>query len=184
MPTSKIGPRSEGFTLIELVVVIVILSVVSIIVIPRLGGLIGGGNLFSSARRLAGTITYVHDQAATTGRRYRLYYDLDTDEYWIARLERRSSPGAASQTEEGEFVELKTVMAKRKRLLPGISFLDVIIHPEGKLNQGYTYTEFSPKGFAEKCTIHLENEDAQICTLMIKSLTGRVRFYDGYVEED
>ena len=180
----RLAISGMGFTLIELAVVIIILSVTAAVVIPRLGGLIRGGNLKSSARKLTGTITYVHDQAATIGRRYRLYYDLDTNEYWVARLEGRGSPRAASQTEAGEFIELKTVLGKRKRLLKGISFLDIIIYPEARVNQGYTYIEFSPKGFVEKCTIHLKNEGEEICTLLIKSLTGRVRIYDGYVEEE
>jgi len=175
--------NSKGFTLIELAVVIIVLSVASALVIPKLEGLIGGGNLKSSARRLVGTITYVHDQAATTGRKYRLCYDLDTSEYWVARLEGRGSPRAANQTEAGEFTELKTALGKRKRLLEGIFFLDVITYPEGKVNQGYTYTEFSPKGFIEKCTIHLQNDAEETCTLLIKSLTGRVKIYDHYVEE-
>lgn len=193
MPTSKTGRWSRGFTLIELAVIIIILSVASVVVIPKLKGLIGGGNLKSSARRLVGTITYVHDQAATTGRKYRLCYDLDTNEYWVARLERREAPaargeprlrrGAASQTETSDFTELKTALGKRKKLLEGIFFLDVITYPEGKVNQGYTYTEFSPKGFNEKCTIHLQNEAEETCTLLIKNLTGRVKIYDHYVEE-
>jgi len=135
-------------------------------------GFLSGGYLKSTSRRLVGTIRYLHDRSATTGKRLRLCYDLDEDEYWIEE-----------ENEEGEFEEVKTVLGRREALPEGISFLDVIT-PEGKINSGQTLTLFFPKGYVTKSIIHLQNEKKEVQTLLVKGTMGQVIVYAGYVEEE
>jgi len=161
-----------GFTLIELIIVLVVLSAILVIAFPRMEGFLSGGYLKSTSRRLVGTIRYLHDRSATTGKRLRLCYDLDEDEYWIEE-----------ENEEGEFEEVKTVLGRREALPEGISFLDVIT-PEGKINSGQTLTLFFPKGYVTKSIIHLQNEKKEVQTLLVKGTMGQVIVYAGYVEEE
>lgn len=162
----------KGFTLIELIIVLVILAAVLTITFPRMEAFFSGSYLKSSTRRLVGTIRYLHDRSATTGKRLRLCYDLDEDEYWIEE-----------ENEEGEFEELKTVLGRREALPEGISFLDIIT-PEGKMNSGQTFTLFFPKGYVTKSIIHLQNEKREVQTLLVKGTMGQVMVYEGYVEEE
>jgi len=164
--------RGKGFTLIELIIVLVVLSAVLVIAFPRMEAFFAGGYLRSTTRRLVGTIRYLHDRSVTTGKRLRLCYDLDENEYWIEE-----------ENEEGEFEELKTVLGKREALPEGITFLDIIT-PEGKMNSGQTFTLFFSKGYVTKSIIHLQNEKEEVQTLLVKGSMGRVMVYKGYVEEE
>lgn len=161
-----------GFTLIELIIVLVVLSAVLVITFPRMDGFLSGRYLKSTSRRLIGTIRYLHDHSATTGKKYRLCYDLDENEYWIE-----------GGNEEEEFEESKTVLGRREALPEGIEFLDVIT-PEGKINSGQTFTLFFPKGYVTKSIIHLKNEKEEVLTLLLKGSMGQVTVYEGYIEEE
>ena len=163
---------SKGFTLIELIIVLVVLSVVSVVAFPRMEAFLSGGYLKSTTRRLIGTIRYLHDRSATTGKRLSLWYDLDENEYWIEE-----------ENEEGEFEEVKTVLGRKEVLPEGIKLLDIIT-PEGKINSGQTFTIFFPKGYVTKSIIHLQNEKEEVQTLLIKGSMGQVMVYEGYVEEE
>jgi len=62
-PKSEIrNPKSRGFTLIELMVVIVVLGVMMTLIIPQLGN-IGDANLKRSTRHLTGMIRFLRDEA-------------------------------------------------------------------------------------------------------------------------
>jgi len=162
----------KGFTLIELIIVLIVLSAILVIAFPRMEAFFSGGYLKSTSRRLIGTIRYLYDRSATTGKRLRLCYDLDENEYWIEE-----------ENEEGEFEELKTVLGRKETLPEGIKFLDIIT-PEGKINSGQTFTFFSPKGYVTKSSIHLQNEKEEVQTLLVKGTMGQVMVYKGYVEEE
>ncbi len=162
----------EGFTLIELIIVLIVLAAVLTITFPRMEAFFSGSYLKSTSRRLIGTIRYLHDRSATTGKRLRLCYDLDENKYWIEE-----------ENEEGEFEEVKTVLGRREALPEGIKFLDIII-PEGKISSGQTFTLFFPKGYVTKSIIHLQNEKEEVQTLLIKGTMGQVMVYEGYVEEE
>ena len=161
-----------GFTLIELIIVLVVLAAVLTITFPRMEAFFSGSYLKSTSRRLIGTIRYLHDRSVTTGKRLRLCYDLDENDYWIEE-----------ENEEGEFEELKTVLGRKEALPEGIKFLDIIT-PEGKINSGQTLTLFFPKGYVTKSIIHLQNEKEEVQTLLVKGTMGQVTVYKGYVEEE
>ena len=158
--------------MIELIIVLIVLGAVLVIAFPRMEAFFSGGYLKSATRRLVGTVRYLHDRSATTGKRFRLCYDLDRNEYWIEE-----------ENEEGEFEEVRTILGRRETLPEGISFLDVIT-PEGKMNSGQTFTLFFPKGYVTRSIIHLKNEKEEVQTLLLKGTMGQVTVYEGYVEEE
>ncbi len=158
------GPK--GFTLIELVVVLVILGVVAAVALPRLGGVFFDSALRSSARRLVGMIRYTQSRAALSGREYRLYYDLDKGEYWLA------VKGEENFEEEG--AEEK----KRRYLLEGVRFQHIITRSEGRVSGGIVSTWFSPQGWVEGTSIHLQDEKGEELSILIKGPVGRVRIIE------
>lgn len=153
-----------GFTLIELIVVLVILGVVVRVALPRLEGAFSDRYLRSSARRLVGMIRWTQSQAALGGREYWLYYDLDKGEYWMAGKGEENLEGA-----EGK---------RRRHLLEGVRFQHIITRSQGRVSGGIASSWFSPQGWVEGTSIHLQNEKGEELGVRIKGPTGRVRILE------
>jgi len=160
----------RGFTLIELMVVLTIMGITAFLVFPKVEGAFSSVYLRSSARRLVGMIRYAQNQAMTTGQEYRVYYDLDKEDYWI------------SEEEKGDFRKIKTDLGGERRLLPGVIFEDVVTPGKGKQTAGSAYTEFSPQGGVERTTLHLRDRKGEQISLSLRGLAGKVEIADGYRE--
>ncbi len=175
MPTSKAGISARragagetGFTLLELMLVMVILGITAVMVFPKLSSF-GAGDLKRTIRHLSGMIEHLAQEASSTKETYRLHYDLEEMAYWADMLQ-----------DNREFAEITDPLVKRRKLPKGIVFQDVITPRHGKIESGKAYTVLFPMG-VEKSTIHLKKED-RIWTLAINPLTGRVKVSDRYVE--
>ncbi len=162
--------NKEGFTLIELSMVLIIIGIISVFAVPRLTNLLWHGDVKSATRRLSSVIRYTHNCTAMSKTRHRLNYDLDADRYWVT-----------FRDAEGAFVEDRSTLAKKMVLSNKVRFKDVYTPREGEVIHGIAYTEFIPNGLVEDTVIHLENDEDKVFTLMIKPLTGSVKVYDRYI---
>ncbi|MEK7286850.1 MAG: type II secretion system protein [Nitrospirota bacterium] len=178
MPTSKTGiwtkNKKRGFTLIELVVVIMILGMIAALIFPRIGAF-QAGEMKRTARRFTILIQQMTTDAASARERYRLYFNLDSDEYWMILV------SETIREEDKKIFLREKPIGIRKRLPEGMTFEDVITKQQGKVTQGEVFSEFYPIGI-EPLTIHLKEKD-EVWTLIANPLTGRVRISDKYIEE-
>ena len=101
---SRLNLRREGFTLLELAMVVLIMGIVMAFAIPRLGSLTDH-NLTVSCRRLSGTVRYLMHRSTVHRTIYRLNCDFKTNDYWITYREKNL-----------EFVEDPSVLAQRIKL--------------------------------------------------------------------
>ncbi|MBN1960896.1 MAG: type II secretion system protein [Deltaproteobacteria bacterium] len=67
--------RTRAFTLLEVMVVLIILVLAAAVIVPMVGKT-NIADLRSTAGKVAGTIRATYDQAALSGRKYRLVFDL------------------------------------------------------------------------------------------------------------
>ena len=162
--------KSEGFTLIELTIVIVILGVMLSLIIPRLGEL-GEANLKRSARHLTGMIRFLRDESQATKLSYRLRFDIQEGHYWAEVLKQT---GATTV----EYIRFSSTLVAEGSLSGQTKFRDVKVasHPDEP------YIEFSPTGWVEPATIHLRDGDGRDFSLLVDPLMGRTELRDGYVE--
>ena len=72
--------RAQGFTLIELVTVLLLIAILSVVAINQWPG--SGINLSAQADQLANDIRYTQSLAMNRGQRYRI--NLAADRYWIS----------------------------------------------------------------------------------------------------
>jgi prepilin-type N-terminal cleavage/methylation domain-containing protein len=175
--TKPSRPSQAGFTLIELVVVLMILGAIALIVIPRVRSF-SAGDLERTSRHLSGVILHLTQESASKKEVYRLYFNLDSDDYWVVRVQ-------AIDAENVTLQEHETI--KRRHLPEGIAFEDIMTARQGTVTEGEVFAEFHPIGI-EAMAIHLiEVEesgrmDARHFTLVANPLTGRVKAFDRYVE--
>lgn len=161
----------RGFTLVELLIVIVVLGLMLALTIPKLGEL-GEANLKRSARHLTGMIRFLRDDAQAKKAVYRLRFDIQNGHYW---------PEVLTQTSEKtvEFKRLHTVMADEGSLSGQTTFRDIhaASHPDDP------YIQFTPDGWVENAMIHLRDGDSKDFTLRVKPLMGDTELLEGYIEE-
>jgi len=84
--TSRVGrlrPNS-GFTLLEIVIVVILIALVMTLVVPRLVGTFGSASVTSGARQVASMLRYARGRAVMDRLRYRVELDLKNGEYWLA----------------------------------------------------------------------------------------------------
>ncbi len=157
-----------GFTLMELMVVIVILAVVAALVYPKLPT--GSDSaLRSSGRSLAATIRYLEDRATATKNAYRMRLNLD-----------RSTIGITKLSPDGTEVAADDALLKRSVLAEGITITDVITGRLGKVATGEVELDFGPLGLSEFVSIHLRSPKGRDLTLQAYPRSGRVRVFDNY----
>ena len=160
----------QGFTFIELAVVLLILGVVATLAFPALHNLVSR-DLKTSARHLIRTVYFLYDRAAATKLDYRLYYNLERQEYW------------AVVRSGDEFVPVAATFLGRTTLPETVRFKDVSTLHQGKVTEGEAYTGFDPVGRVDKTIFHLAQGDQHELTLVVNPITGRVKVYEGYWEE-
>jgi general secretion pathway protein H len=165
--------RSSGFTLIELALVLLILGILATLAAPSLSWL-GAAHLDTDARRLAATISYLHDEAALRGRVYRLTLDLDASRYDIA----------VGREDTGEFVSPRSAegwdpYASESRVLAdGIRFASLQT-ASAATTTGTTSVYFLPEDARESFKLVLQASSGDARTLDADGVTGRVAIVTG-----
>ncbi len=161
--------RSAGFTFLELAIVLLLLGFVFLLAVPSFRHL-APGDTKRAVLNLVGSIRYAQSQAATTKNLYRLNMDMKENSFWI------------TVAEKGKFVREGTPEGEPAYLPAGVTFVDVE-HPErGKVRDGAAFVEFSPTGWAEECTIHLQKSQDEMFTIFVHPLGGKIEAVPGYAE--
>jgi prepilin-type N-terminal cleavage/methylation domain-containing protein len=176
MPISTAATRDrgeDGFTLLELTLVLTILAVVMALTLPRLRDP-GRAELMAQSHRLVLTFRLLRSEAVLNGAAYRLNYDLDQQRYWV-------TPGE-QVTDLASFAREIGSLARGTKFENPVGMMDVVLPTlAGKVAQGQIYTVFYPDGSIDPTVIHLANgRDAY--TLWLNPMNGRLHMDQGYHE--
>lgn len=158
--------RQRGFTLIELALVIVLISLFALLTLPVFSGS-SGHDVQRSARKLSGTIKYLFNEAALTGRQHQLLYDLD-----------RSFFLAHSLDADGNLLEMGR-WSKKTYLPDQVRFSALQLPGRGRFTTGQVTVRIQPSGWVEETIIQLSNEDDFALTLHVNPLTGSTEIFKG-----
>jgi len=160
---------NRGFTLIEMAVVIVIISMVAIIVLPLLPST-SAAELRNSARRLSTVVRYLGDRSVTTKTPYRMRLDLNDSTVTIKKIV------------NGEETTPEDPFFSRNILADGVSIEGIEIQRLGKLGEGVVNVDFGAAGLGEFIVIHLKGSKEGHFTLTALPYGGRVEVLEGYQE--
>lgn len=144
---------TRGFTLLELIIVLVIMSVGLMLVAPRFSGTFALLELKGAARDIASGLRYARGRAIVTGRETELAVDVETGRYWI-------------------------VGRDRERFLPQGLDLKLVVGQSEVVGDGVGVIGFFPDGSSTGGQVNLTVGDRAFL-VDVQWLTGRVRVHDG-----
>lgn len=148
MRTSRTGTSSEGFTLLEALLVVLVISLALGLVLPFFPDL-EGRRAASEARILAATIRHLHDRAMTAKETCTLTFDFTE-----ARLRWRGPDG------------------ERTAAVPCLAGLET--PSRGAISTGQATLVFSPTGMTEPFVVRLSNGGEPLA-VRYHPFSGRVR---------
>jgi len=167
---------NDGFTLFELLIVILIMGLFMGLVMVRIDGVLSGGDLREAGRMLTGEITYLRAQAAYTHKECVLKFDLDKNEVYTLE--------AVPVNKRDDWEEKKDTTIRHTVKIPnGVKVEDVVIFPTGKIQDGTADITFYINGCVDRSLIHLRNENDKAITLELNPLTGSVIIHDSYIDQ-
>jgi type II secretion system protein H len=151
--TSATGPRTDrrapgGFTLLELIAVLVLISTVLAIAAPSLRGFVHGRQTTDTAARMLALTRLARSQAISRGAVHRLNIDAETGVYWL------------TMQEGGAFVETTADRRRHYRLPAGVSV--AVEEPQSESEGSAWYVEFHPDGRCDPTTIELTGSEGDV----------------------
>ncbi len=192
MPTShRRTSRKSGFTLIEILLVVVLLGIMASTLIPNVSSVFRVG-LKSSVRRYSALVKFAYDNAILTGRIHRIVLDLDKQNWSVEAAKPGQLPVdkerlgllPESLREEDRVTEDPAFEKVGNRLVEkipsGVRILEVSSWRigEGKVvDKGVISIYAYPSGLIDESTVVIVEEGKeklQHFLVTTKSLTGRV----------
>ena len=160
----------NGFTLMELLVVIAVLSLVALLVVPRLPSGEAAA-LRGSARALAAALRYLGERSVTSRSVYRLHLNMGENNLTITR-----------KLASGDEVPPDDTFLGRRILDAGVAIADVETSRLGKVTGGEVLVDFGAGGLGELLVIHLQGAGGAAYTVTGFPYNGKVTVAAGYQE--
>jgi prepilin-type N-terminal cleavage/methylation domain-containing protein len=163
-----INLRSKsGFTLIEIVTVLALISLTLLIAVPRIPNTLFIDETKKTSRWIITKVQVLKDRATREQKRYALHIDMSDKIMWI------SNDGMSD--EERLAAEQKGFKLPRNIRIRDVEF------PDNKIiSFGQTEIFFYPKGYSDQAVIHLENKKEQI-SFRIEPFLSTVKLFEEYV---
>ena len=164
--------KTDGFTLIELAIVIIIVGLMLSITVPVVRDSLLHDDLKKASRKLAATITWLRTKSVSEYKDHDLIFDLEEGKYWHS----------SSDLSDAQRIEIK----EQAHTLPGdVTILDIDKYIDkngsGKKVDGTTKIKFSRKGYIGYTLIHLKDKSDRKFTLVLEPFLGKTKIMEDYL---
>ena len=162
----RISEKYNGFTLIELIVVMALLGIMLMFSIPRFHEALFVDDTQKSSWWIIGKVQSLKEMSIRNQKQYVLHIDLGTDRIW--------------ETDESMSAENLESAALSAYVLPGdIKILDVEFPSAGKITSGQADITFFKAGYTDKALIHMQEGNNQF-TFLIEPFLTKVKLLEKY----
>jgi type II secretion system protein H len=166
--------RARGFTLIELVIVLILLSLSVALVTPSLSRFFKRVELKTSAQKISGILRYFRSESIQRGKIHQVLFDVESREVTVRALEREAREGEETDQEKEKREREEAILREKRYALPdGIQMKEVKIPPP-EVPSDLPAIEFYPTGGSNGGTLLLLTEDQKGFRIKVHFLTGMV----------
>lgn len=146
--------RTGGFTLLEMILVLVLVSTLLAMSAPSLRGFFASRKAQDTATQLLALTRWARSHAASEGTVYRLNADTTANAYWL------------TAQQEGTFSELGCDLGRRFYLAEGLN-----ISLTAQTGQSVSYVQFYSDGRNDPAVIKITGKHGEIYTITSPSVT-------------
>jgi len=175
--------RRRGFTLVEMLVVVAIISIMSVAIVAEMHGTFQDALLRSTSRELAGAFNLASSRAISVNRPHRIRIDKVAHRYFLERSARGGSDFRPAQDVPGNSGNLDSRITIQI-LEPGVNAPDDAgQEPSGDSGQPGDFPSirpeesvtFYPDGTADSRQVELADRDGFRLALRVNPITSRVQ---------
>lgn len=160
--------KGNGFTLLELSLVILVIGMLLSLALPNIGVHKAKIEKEREIEKISQTIKSLYDLS-----------QVQTEEVFMSfDIEGNSIRSFSLNGEEREY------LLPEQKLGSFLKIQDIITFEGEKIASGEVPIKFNPNGFIEPAVIHFADKDSNFYTLSINPLTGQSRVEKGYIEEE
>lgn len=170
---------SSGFTLVELICVVVIVAAIAMLAAAQMDNLLPKYRLRAAAREVGAVLKQARTRAAGSGKDIFVEMDLSKGTYWILAPFPKMENGLPADPPQLEYQELM-----HSELPFDVEFVDVILGEKIRTASGRARVRFSPFGAANHTIVNLRNKEDRPLAVRMNGFTGNLTFHDGYKEAD
>jgi len=160
--------QNVGFTLIELIVVVSLISLLLFIAIPRFQNSVFSDPTQTTSRWIIANVRALKENAVRDQMRYALNIDLDSNKMWVTNV---------SMSED----ELENAELQGYKLPDDVRLIDVEYPQNEIIASGTADIRFYQKGYSDKAVIHIENNDSEQRSFLIEPFLPRVKLYEKHI---
>ncbi|MDQ7832406.1 MAG: hypothetical protein RDU30_11785 [Desulfovibrionaceae bacterium] len=162
MPTSRAGSSNRygpvGFTLAEILVVLLIVSALAVLVLPGITPLLGGEDFRTAAGRLAEAFSRARLDAVVDGTRRRVVLDLDEGRFWVDHVPRADSGTGAVSVQDAREQDPSLPPPVKRSLPDGLRLVEVTVFDGDPVTSGRVSVRVLPLGLSEPCSVVLADK--------------------------
>jgi len=164
--------HERGFTLLELIIVLVLISLLMVVSVPALRNTLLSDPLRSAGRSIIGYVGGVREKAVSERQAYLLYVDLDRNRLWNVP-EKDAGTGEVEAPDKGVL-----------QMAEDVEVRDIWSKSAGTISRGVAEIWVSRQGYLDQTVIHLENGDGEALSLRLLSFLPEIEVLDGYYEPE
>ena len=159
--------QNSGFTLIEIMVVVLLISMILFFSMPRFQNYILLDETKKASRWIIGKVKILKDNAVLRRQLYILHVSLDTNRLW-------------STSESMSSEDQKNAQNQAYDLPDEVKLLDIEYTGKGKVLSGEAEICFYKNGYSDKVFIHIENNENKRLSFLIEPFLSEVKLFEHY----
>jgi general secretion pathway protein H len=174
--------KTRGFTLLELIVVLIIIGLMSVLIVPKLVGPMANLDLKTASQKISASLRYARSQAASEKTTYVAMFDFEKNRLVIINLPSKKADFNINNREAVNKIPTELPNSEKDGPggsktydLPGNVKLAKGTSRDGEFNSGFFQIFFFPSGGSSGGEITVANERGRQYRITVDFITGTVQ---------